>query len=54
MPIIKEGKSKSGLKIGDDYLDTSILWLCHSEEDSVDKISTKDMEEFVLEVSKLF
>ena len=54
LPIIKEGKSKSGLKIGDDYLDTSILWLCHSEEDSVDKISTKDMEEFVLEVSKLF
>jgi hypothetical protein len=52
LPILKEGKSS--VKIGEDYLDTNILYLCHSVEDSVDKISTKDMEEFVLEISKLF
>ena len=29
------------------YLDTSLLWLCHSMSDSVDKISVTDMEIFV-------
>lgn len=31
----------------DNYLDTSLLWLCHSMSDSVDKISITDMEVFV-------
>lgn len=52
LPILTEGKSN--VKKGNDYLDTSILWNCHSLKDSVDKISTKEMEEFTLEVSKLF
>jgi len=34
----------------DESMDTSILWLCHSMNDSVDKISPIDMKEFVEEV----
>jgi len=32
------------------YLDFSILFNCHSNKDSLDKISTSDMKEFVEEV----
>lgn len=39
LPLNEEGK-----------LDTAILYLCHSLEDSVDKISVEDMKEFVEEV----
>ena len=38
------------VKYGDRYLDHTILYRCHTSEDTVDKISTDDMKEFVEEV----
>lgn len=44
-------KKKSDMVMyGDVELDFSILYRCHSMTDSLDKIDTKDMEEFVNEV----
>jgi len=45
-----EGNKQSQVKYGDTYLDFSVLFRCHSPEDSVDKISPSDMKEFIEEV----
>ena len=45
LPILKKGKSDVFYK--GKYLDTSILYRCHSMSDSVDKINTDDMQIFV-------
>lgn len=52
LPLLNEGKSS--IKVDAGYLDVSILYLCHSMKDSVDKISVSDMEKFVYKISKLF
>jgi len=48
LPMLLEGES--GIKQGDSFLDNSSWYLCHSKGDSLDKISLKDMNEFVTEV----
>ena len=48
IPILKEGTSK--VKWGDEYLDVSILYNCHTYKDTLDSIDTKDMQEFVEKV----
>lgn len=48
LPLLTEGQSS--IPTSEGYLDNSSWWLCHSDEDTLDKISTKDMEEFVTEV----
>jgi len=49
LPALPEGKT-SRVKYNDEYLDFSILFNCHKPVDSVDSISTEDMQEFVEEV----
>ena len=49
LPLLSEGQI-SEITSNNGYLDNSSWWLCHSDEDTLDKISTKDMEEFVTEV----
>ncbi len=48
LPMLLEGES--GIKQGDSFLDNSSWYLCHSKADSLDKVSLKDMNEFVTEV----
>jgi len=48
LPILTEGTSR--VKWGEDYLDYSLLYNCHSSRDTLDTISTKDMQTFVEEV----
>lgn len=48
LPILLEGESS--IKTSEGYLDNSSWWLCHSDDDTLDKISINDMEEFVSEV----
>jgi hypothetical protein len=48
LPTLKEGKSN--VKYGDEYLDSSMLFNCHSKRDSLDTIDINDMKEFVEEV----
>ena len=49
LPLLSEGET-SEIAYGDGYLDNSSWWLCHSDEDTLDKISIMDMEEFVTDV----
>ena len=49
LPLLSEGET-SEIVYGDGYLDNSSWWLCHSDEDTLDKISIMDMEEFVTDV----
>lgn len=42
---------KTQVKYGDVYLDYSMLFNCHSMKDSVETISTKDMQDFVEKVA---
>jgi hypothetical protein len=49
LPLLTEGKT-SEIEHENGYLDNSSWWLCHSDEDTLDKISMRDMEEFVTEV----
>jgi hypothetical protein len=49
LPPTKDNKM-SDVLYGDTYLDISILYKCHSPHDSVDKMSTSDMKEFVEDV----
>jgi hypothetical protein len=48
LPLLTEGESDMMNERG--FLDNSSWYLCHSDEDSFDKISIKEMEEFVTEV----
>jgi hypothetical protein len=48
LPLLTEGQSDMMNERG--FLDNSSWYLCHSDEDSFDKISIKEMEEFVTEV----
>jgi hypothetical protein len=48
LSLLNEGESSILSESG--YLDNSSWWLCHSIEDTVDKLSTKDMYEFVHDV----
>ena len=48
LPILTEGTSR--VKWGEDYLDYSLLYNCHSSRDTLATISTKDMQTFVEEV----
>jgi hypothetical protein len=41
---------KTSVKYGDNYLDFSMLFNCHSSKDTVSTIDPKDMKEFVEEV----
>lgn len=41
---------KSCVKFGDEYLDYSMLFNCHSQRDTVDTIDPNDMKEFVEEI----
>jgi len=45
LPILTEGESN--VKWGDEYLDFSMVYNCHSERDSLDTIDTEDMQTFV-------
>lgn len=49
LPALPAGK-KSEIFFEGEYLDASLLFRCHKPSDSVDKIDTGDMEEFVEEV----
>lgn len=49
LPILTNGE-KSNVKYGDNYLDFSMLFNCHSAKDSISTIDPKDMQEFVEEV----
>lgn len=50
LPILEDGEI-SDIKTSDgEYLDSSLLFNCHSQRDSLDTISTDDMKEFVEEV----
>lgn len=49
LPLLSEG-AVSEISTKEGYLDNSSWWLCHSDEDTLDKISIKDMEEFVTEI----
>jgi hypothetical protein len=49
LPLLTEGETSS-IQTNEGYLDNSSWWLCHSDQDTLDKISTKDMKEFVTEV----
>ena len=48
LPLLLEGESDMANERG--FLDNSSWYLCHSDEDSFDKISIKEMEEFVTDV----
>jgi hypothetical protein len=48
LPITE--KSKSGMKVNEGYLDNSSWERCHTEEDSLEFISTQDMHEFVTKI----
>lgn len=48
LPLLLEGESDMMNERG--FLDNSSWYLCHSDEDSFDKISIKEMEEFVTDV----
>ena len=48
LPVLAEGQSR--VKWGDSYLDWSLLYNCHSEEDSIHTIRIQDMQKFVEEV----
>lgn len=48
LPILTDGTSH--VKWGEDYLDYSLLYNCHSSRDTLATISTKDMQTFVEEV----
>lgn len=45
LPVLENGTST--VKWNDEYLDLSLLRHCHNEKDSLDTISTADMQEFV-------
>lgn len=49
VPVLTQGTSALQTPAGD-YLDLRILYRCHQLSDSVNKISTADMQEFVEEV----
>jgi hypothetical protein len=48
LSLLNEGESSILSEYG--YLDNSSWWLCHSMEDKVDKLSTRDMYDFVHDV----
>lgn len=50
LPALPKGK-KSEVLFEGEYLDSSILFRCHKPSDSLDKIDTSDMQEFVEEVA---
>jgi Peptidase family M28 len=45
LPILTEGTSS--VKWGEDYLDYSMLYNCHTNRDTLDTINTDDMKKFV-------
>ena len=45
LPVLNEGTSS--VMWGEEYLDFSMLYNCHNERDTLDTISTSDMQEFV-------
>jgi hypothetical protein len=49
LPVLEEGET-SHVKFGEEYLDFSLLYNCHSQRDSIDTIDPKDMQEFVEEI----
>jgi len=49
LPPLENGK-ESKIKYGDRFLDYSLLFNCHTDKDSVNTISPKDMKEFVEEI----
>jgi hypothetical protein len=49
LPILENGK-KSHIKFGDNFLDHSLLFNCHTNKDSIETIDTSDMKEFVEDV----
>jgi hypothetical protein len=49
LPLLTEGET-SEIECENGYLDNSSWWLCHSDDDTLDKISMADMEEFVTDV----
>jgi hypothetical protein len=48
LPVLSKGQSR--VKWGEEYLDWSLLYNCHSEKDSIDTICVEDMKKFVEEV----
>jgi hypothetical protein len=48
LSLLNDGESSILSESG--YLDNSSWWLCHTMEDTADKLSTKDMYDFVNEV----
>ena len=46
LPVLESGKSEIQTKDGK-YLDFNMLFNCHSKNDSLDKISPRDMSDFV-------
>ena len=48
LPIIDV--NTSNMKATNGYFDNASWWRCHTTEDSVDLISTKDMHEFVVKI----
>jgi len=49
LPILENGK-ESKIKYGDNFLDYSLLFNCHTYKDTIDTIDISDMKEFVEEV----
>lgn len=49
LPVLNEGLT-SHVKFGEEWLDFSLLYNCHSKRDSIDTIDPRDMKEFVEEV----
>jgi Zn-dependent M28 family amino/carboxypeptidase len=45
LPILEEGTSP--VKWGESYLDYDMLFNCHTKKDTIDTISTEDMQRFV-------
>lgn len=48
LPVLNEGTSC--VKWGEEYLDFSMVYNCHTDRDTLDTISTEDMKVFVEEV----
>lgn len=49
LPILENGK-ESHIKFGDNFLDYSLLFNCHTNKDSIETIDVSDMKEFVEDV----